>query len=281
MTRSVASLVGLALATSACAGAAPTDDASRRDGQPPAGTHRGTAASGEPTSAGDPPPGAPPATPEGDAGGVGDITARAKAFSMEAQASQKLMLHDGVGCLGELDRADATDPASKARRLELRARCEMRADRCEDGKAHYREARRAWYRAHKPTVADDATIEDEVTMMAKQECPPAGGSAKPLPDATMELVQKIGVADQQGDASACVEHGRALKKLAQGTEGTGNHLAAAGLSRASTCAARDGHCTDARSLYLASLRHLTPNLADDAAESAWKLHAKECQPPAP
>lgn len=208
---------------------------------------------------------------------LAQVTQQMNAIAIESQANQKLMRHDGKGCLADLDKADVTDPAGKPRRLELRARCEMRAGMCDQGKAHYREARRAWYRTYDKTgLASDAVIENDVEQMAKRECATAAGGGKSLPNSTIDIVQQIAMADQRGDTDACIAGGRALQKLA--ADAAGNHLVAAGLSRAASCAAKGGKCAAAKPFYITSVRLLSPDLDAATAESAFALNVKECQP---
>ena len=125
-----------------------------------------------------PPTPAVPAQPPGQPD-MSAVQSSMQAVQYRASAEQKYMAHDGAGCLADLDLADRKDPQGKMSRLDLRAKCEMRAGNCEEGKEHFRQARRAWYRDHNPTgLASDATIEHEVQQLAMQECPSAGGGGK-------------------------------------------------------------------------------------------------------
>jgi len=180
---------------------------------------------------------------------------------IEQQAQQKYLAHDGAGCLADLDKADRADPRGRMRRLTLRARCEMRAGRCEEGKGHFREARRAWYREHNPTgLASDATVEHEVSQLAQAECATSGGGGKSVQNSALGLLQKIMLASQRKDAAACVEHGRALQRLVKmgAADGRASHMAWAGLQKAALCAAEGGRCTEAKPLYAAFVRRMDP-----------------------
>jgi hypothetical protein len=227
----------------------------------------------------------PGAAPAGVAGpvqtsgdpGLGGVQASMKAMGHEQQAMAKLQVHDGQGCLADLDQADLADPQGKERRLELRARCEMRGGQCEAGKAHYREARKAWHRKYDQTgLASDATIDHEVEQMAKAECATAAGGGKSVQGSAIGLVQQIMQASGRGDADACIEHGKALSRMvkAGSNDATANQLGSAGLSQAAQCAAKGGRCKEAKPLYLESVRLLSPDID---AESAWKVNVKECQ----
>jgi hypothetical protein len=159
----------------------------------------------------------PPAIGTAPAPGQPDMSAvhaSMQSVQYKASAEQKYMSHDGAGCLADLDQADRTDPQGKMGRLDLRARCEMRAGRCDEGKAHFREARRAWYRDNNPTgLASDATVEHEVEQLAMNECPSAGGGGKSGQNRALELTQKVMQASMRKDTNACVEHGNELDRL--------------------------------------------------------------------
>ena len=225
--------------------------------------------------------GAPPALPIPVAAGLppaasGTMTA----IGIEAQAQQKYMAHDGAGCLADLEQADASDPQGRMRRLELRARCAMRAGKCEEGKNHYREARRAWYRDHNPTgLASDATVEYEVTQLAAAECATKAGGGKSVQNSALGLLQQIMLASVAGDADACVSQGQALHALVKkgGGDPRADHMAWAGLQKAAQCAAAGGRCQEAKPLYLESVRGMDPGISDDFAESAWEQNVPACK----
>lgn len=232
---------------------------------------------------GDAPAPADPVTPPTPAGpndaAIGAVQSSMQAVQHRAAAEQKYMAHDGAGCLTDLDRADRADPQGKMSRLELRARCEMRAGRCDEGKAHFREARKAWYRDNNPTgLASDATVEHEVGQLAAQECATAAGGGKSPQNGALELTQQIMQASMQNDAAACVRHGRELHRLATSpsTDPTFQRVAAAGLQHASTCAAKGGLCQDARQFYMTFAKLFMQ--ADEAfAASAFEQNVPSCK----
>lgn len=202
------------------------------------------------------------------------------AVGIEGQAQQKFQMHDGVGCLADLDKADRTDPQGKERRLDLRARCEMRAGRCEEGKAHYAEARRIWYRQNdKAGLANDATITHEVEKVALAECATKQGGGKSVQNAGIDLLQKIMIASVQKDAEACLKHGRALKAQinAKTSDSRADHMAWAGLSKAAMCAAEGGKCAEAKPLYLESVERMSPGMTPAFLESAWEQNVPSCK----
>ena len=228
-------------------------------------------------------PGGPPAatspvtmTP-GMPPNLAGVNNQTNAVMIESSAQQKYMVHDGKGCLADLDKADATDPQGKERRLDLRARCTMRAGRCEAGKALYKQARVAWHRKYDKTdLASDASIDAQVEQVAKMECATKRGGGRSVHNHQLGLLQKIVQASQSGDADACVKLGAELSKLAEGDRGKPNQMAAAGLGQAARCAAKGGRCKEAKPLYFDSLRFMTPDMSEDSLASAWKLNVKDC-----
>jgi hypothetical protein len=202
------------------------------------------------------------------------------AIGVEAQAQQKYMAHDGAGCLADLERADASDPQGRMRRIELRARCEMRAGKCEEGKGHYREARRAWHRDNNPTgLASDATVEHEVEQLAAAECATKEGGGMSVQNSALGLLQAIMQASMRNDADACVEHGRALAKLVDkgGSDPRADQMGWAGLQRAAECAAAGGRCAEAKPLYLEAVKRMDPGMTDAFARSAWEQNVAACK----
>lgn len=204
------------------------------------------------------------------------------AVSIEAQARQKLMAHDGPGCLADLAQADRLDPQGKARRLQLRARCEMRSGDCEAGKEHFRQARRAFYRriaqagGAVPGMGSAAAIEAEAEQMASRECTTEAGGGRSAMNATLSLTQKIMVAAGRGDAEACVAHGQALSTLVEDTppaHGAPSMQAAGGLGLAADCAAEGGKCTEAKALYAHKLKLMG---IESGVDEAFALNVEGC-----
>jgi len=226
-----------------------------------------------------PPPAVGTAAPAPGQPDLSGVQASMQAVQYRASAEQKFMAHDGAGCLSDLDLADRADPQGKMGRLELRARCEMRAGRCDEGKAHYAEARRAWHRDNNPTgLASDATVEHEVDQLAMQECPSAGGGGKSGQNRALELTQKVMQASMRKDTNACVEHGNELDRLASQptTDPTLQRLAAAGLQQAARCAGAGGRCVEAKKFYF-TFAKLFMNANDDMAASAFEQNIPSCR----
>jgi hypothetical protein len=222
---------------------------------------------------------AAPAPVTADAGDAALATAQGQmnAVGYEQSAQTKLMAHDGAGCLADLDLADRTDPAGRVRRLDQRARCEMRSGKCEQGKEHYREARKAWHRQYDKTgLANDASIEHEVEQMAKAECATKAGGGKSAQNNALELMQAIVQASGRGDAATCVEKGQALDRAVGEGDEVAKRMAAGGLQQAAKCAAAGGRCTDAEKLYRAFMRHFDPSFSAAMVASAFAQNVPEC-----
>lgn len=204
------------------------------------------------------------------------------AVAIEAQARQKLMAHDGAGCLADLGQADRIDPQGKTRRLELRALCEMRAGDCEAGKEHFRQAKRAFYRritqagAGVPGMGSEAAIEAEAEQMAVQQCATKAGGGRSVMNATLSLTQKIMAAAMQGDADACVTHGDALSAMLKASPpaaGPPSVQAAGGLGLAVDCAAKGGRCAEAKTLYAHKLQLMG---VAGGVDEAFALNVEGC-----
>jgi len=112
---------------------------------------------------------------EGDAPSApaDDATANALATRdrMEAlvdSATTKMKGHDGDGCLGDLDRAAQLDAQKDAepKRQGLRARCEMLAGRCDDGRRRFRTAQ-----AQAEPGWSDADVDGATSSVAEEFCP--------------------------------------------------------------------------------------------------------------
>ncbi|MCA9620785.1 MAG: hypothetical protein KC731_17295 [Myxococcales bacterium] len=233
-----------------------------RDGQPPA------LADTLPT----------PSVATADNPALGAAQQMMNTVQLQQSASQKMMAHDGAGCLADLDKADAIDVQGRLGRLQLRARCAMRAGRCDEGKKLFRESRRAFYRDNNPTgLASDATIDMEVEQMAQQECSTASGGGKSVMNNALGLTQQIMQAGMQNDAGRCIELGRELKKaLNASKDPMSNQMASAGLQQAARCAAAGGRCAETKELYAAFAKAFL-NLDGPDVDSAFEQNI-QCKP---
>jgi hypothetical protein len=201
---------------------------------------------------------------------------------LRSSAEHKLMAGDAAGCLTDLDRADSTDrqggstPAVK----QLRARCEMRAGRCDEGKKHFREARAAWHREFDRTgLTTDATLDAEAEQMARSTCPSAATGGVPPQMATIALLQKIMHASASKDAAACVTHGKAMLALASAPGADADPMvkqgAAGGLRTAAICAGDGGKCADARALWGGFAKAFDGSTGAEA-DASFKENVKSC-----
>ena len=219
------------------------------------------------------------------AGGVPDTTSAlntATAMMQSAQlrlsAEQKLNAGDAQGCLTDLDRSgsESLDPQTNM----LRARCEMRAGRCAEGKKHYREAKAARTRQHDRTgLHTDATLDAEAEQMARQQCPSAAAGGVSGQSGAIALLQKIVHAQGAKDVPACIEHGRALEKIvAAGSESDPVvKQAAGGLRAAALCAADGGKCAEAKQLWVSFSKGFFGKAADASMiEGGWRENVRAC-----
>lgn len=213
-----------------------------------------------PISTGDRPDGPAAGPVPSAAGPLGDAQAMMDGVQLRASAEQKLMAGDGAGCLADLDRLNATkkdmvDPQTNI----LRAKCEMRAGKCDDGKKHYKEAKSAWTKQMEKggakTNATDASVAAEADEMAKQFCPSAGTGGAPAGQALLTSVQKIQQAAAAKDAATCIKEAAALEKAAAASGGDmmSRMAAMGGLRAAAVCAGEGKKCADAERLFKASV----------------------------
>jgi hypothetical protein len=156
----------------------------------------------------------------------------------------------------------------------LRARCEMAAGRCDEGKRHYREARAAWARDNDKTGnVTDASLDADAETMARSTCKSAqAGGAQPQMGAIAAL-QKIMQAQAAHDVDGCVGAGHSLERLAATGDPVAKQAATGGLRAAAMCAADGGRCDDARGLWRSYMAGFMPGVD---AEAAFKQNVAAC-----
>lgn len=233
-----------------------------------------------PIADGDAPPveagGTPP--PAGaTAAQLGQAQSMMNAAMLRSSAEQKLMAGDASGCLQDIDRALGQDRKSADPQLGmLRARCEMRAGKCDEGKAHYRESKAAWARQFdRSGQTTDASIKAEAEEMGKANCPSAAAGGVPLQGGAIAALQKIMQASAAGDGAACVREGQSLGKILDASPNDPfAKQAAAGLKAAAVCAGKAGKCADAKKLY----QGFAKGFFGDAsmADAGFKNDVPEC-----
>jgi hypothetical protein len=212
-----------------------------------------------------------PADP-GDA--LAPAIATMQGVQLRASAEQKLHAGDAQGCLRDLERAGPGDVQSNL----VRARCEMRSGKCDEGKRHYREAKAAWARQFdKAGLTNDASLDAEAEQTARQWCPTAAGGGASVQAGAMSRLQAIVQASAAKDGAACVQHGRELAKLvAAGANDPVAKQASAGLQTAAECAAASGRCAEAKELYAAFTKAFFGNADPAFAESAFRGKFPAC-----
>jgi hypothetical protein len=224
--------------------------------------------------------GARPAPAEGAAADTTGVTNQANAMMQSAQlrasAEQKLMAGDADGCLRDLARAgQAPDPQTNM----LRAKCEMRAGKCDEGKKHYREAKAAWTRQFDRTgLQNDATLDAEAGEVAKQWCPSSAAGGVSVQQGAIGLLQKIVQAQGAKDAQACIDNGRALAKLVAAGAASDPSVkqASGGLQAAAQCAADGGRCGEAKELYVTFVKAFFGNADPRFADAAFQQKFPAC-----
>ena len=217
--------------------------------------------------------------PADTSGQLGQAQSMMNAVMLRNSAEQKLQAGDANGCLQDIDRALGQDRTMNDPQLGmLRARCEMRSGKCEEGKKHYRESKAAWARQFDQTgLTTDASIAAEADEMAKSNC--SGGAATgglPPQMAAVGLLQKILQANATGDSASCVRLGQDLQKVIEASGPTDPiaKQASAGLKSAATCAGKAGKCTEAKALNAAYVKVFFGD--SRMAESAFKSDVPDC-----
>jgi hypothetical protein len=162
------------------------------DGPDPAG--------GPPPSTIAGPPGSPPPAPSLTGMDAYLQTPAGQANASYMTALKKLEDGDGVGCLKDMDRAlslDAKQFDNHQFRIS-RARCEMRAGKCEEGKKDLRYT----YAAQDTTkTKSDEQLDAEVRQMANRECP--SSTAKTDADFVERAAIEMQAAHKAKDGKLC------------------------------------------------------------------------------
>jgi hypothetical protein len=215
--------------------------------------------------------------PGSTAGQLAQAQAMMNGAMLRNSAEQKLMAGDASGCLQDIDRSLGQDRKSADPQLGmLRARCEMRAGKCEDGKAHYRESKAAWARQFDRTgLTTDATIQAESEEMARANCPSAAAGGVPLQVGAISALQKILQASAAGDSATCLREGQSLDKMLSASPNDPfSKQAAAGLKAAAVCAGKVGKCPEARALYRSFSRSFFGD--ESLADAGFKSDVPSC-----
>lgn len=222
---------------------------------------------------GEPPataPGMPASTAQGNQGPQWNQ----EAFQIRQTAGQKETAGDGAGCLADLDRADQLDPHPpeniQMMVTQLRANCEMRAGKCENGKRRFRQAMAA---VPSNKNLSEKELDTIVDTQARLRCSSANN---PTP-----YLAQIGQASSQRDAASCQSAATALEAMLPNLSGTPiqgeKATALAGLSMAVTCLARGGKCAEADALHK-KLYHLQfPTTSETDRRKVFSAVAPDCK----
>lgn len=224
------------------------------------------------------PPGTPASTAPAD-----QAMAMMDAVKLRFSAEQKLQAGDAEGCLRDLDRAGATsrdtiDPQTNM----VRAKCEMRAGRCDEGKKHYKEAKAAWSRQMDKqggnTGTTDASLAAEADQMATQYCASAANGGVSAGQSLLTALQGVQRAAAAKDGAACVKEGKALAAAISANASDPMAKAAAGALRtAAICAGEAGKCADAKPLWAAfSKGFFGPSADAKSIDAGFRENVKPC-----
>lgn len=200
------------------------------------------------------------------------------AAMLKGSAEQKLNAGDAAGCLQDINRAMGQSQKVVDPQLGmLRARCEMRSGKCDEGKAHYKESKAAWARQFDKTgLTTDASIAHEADEMAKANCPSAAAGGASLQGGGITALQKIMQASAAKDTATCLKTGQELAKIVEASAGDMfGKQAAAGLKIAAQCAGKGGKCAEAKKLYEAYTKGFFGDTS--MAEAGFKSDVPECK----
>lgn len=194
-----------------------------------------------------------PSTPKASAAvpaGAGAVDTRSavEIAALYESAIRKSSTDDGAGCLADLDRAKRIDGSADQRMDNVRATCEMKAGRCQDGKKRYRKFMQHSLTAGSMTAGD---IDAAVLSAAAQNC--MGKDTGPH-ERAVRLGQDIEAATRKPDPVTCARLGGELvgivaKMPTRDNYEKGAQIAANGaLVTAARCADALGRCADAKKL---------------------------------
>ncbi|MCA9646614.1 MAG: hypothetical protein KC492_38270 [Myxococcales bacterium] len=222
-------------------------------------------------------------TPE-QAAAAGDSAAvkaqgQMNAMMLRLSAERKEALGDGVGCLQDLERADATDSigANEHRFRMVRAWCTMRAGRCDEGKKLAREALAAQDRQAMTPRMSDAQLGALVDQHAQAKCVTSGGMS--APDRMMRALPGLQASLAAQDGPGCVKAGdeiaAALKSLKGPPDGAmkGGVMALLGAAR---CAGEAKLCKDAKRLHATYYKLENPGDSAKQAQEDFEFMLPDC-----
>jgi hypothetical protein len=190
---------------------------------------------------------------------------------LRASAAQKMARKD-PSCLADFNAAERLDPGGSPPTLEpARAYCEMVAGKCEQGRKRYRE----YILQSNPA----ASVEVAVHAVVAQYCP---RDQLTPGERAVALSQDANAAWQKGDTSQCLAIGNDLVATLDvlpdrtGAQQTERAQAAAALSIAAQCAAKGGHCDEARAFYRTRMHAITKLPPTAAIDVEFRAAYPEC-----
>lgn len=201
------------------------------------------------------------------------------AVKLRLSAERKEALGDGVGCLQDLERADATDSlgADTYRFRMVRAWCTMRAGRCDEGKKLVREAVAARDKQAMTPRMSDAQLDALVEQHAQLKCASSGGMSSP--DRVIRALPGLQAALAAHDGAACVKAGdeiaAALASLKTPPQGA-MKAAVMALLGAARCAGEAKLCKDAKRLHAAYYKAENPGDSAKQAQEDFEFMISEC-----
>lgn len=199
---------------------------------------------------------------------------------LRLSAERKEALGDGVGCLQDLERADATDKlgADTHRFRMVRAWCTMRAGRCAEGKQLARDALAAEDRKAMTPRMSDAQLNALVAQHASAKCATSGGMSGQ--DRVIRGLQAYQVAQAANDGPACVKAG---DDIAAGLSALGGppqgamKAAALALTGAARCAGEAKLCKDAKRLHGAYFKLENPSEGPAKQQADFEFMVGSCK----
>ena len=202
-----------------------------------------------------------------------------KAYKLRQAAQEKERAGDGAGCLADLDRADKIDKSGGDRnRLAaqyIRAQCEMRAGKCDKGKATMSDYLKAVDEKHRQT---DTQIAQAVNTFAMMKCPLSDQGT--VAQKVTRIANEIGAAQQARSAPKCEAMAQEADKLFKGLSAaerkdvsTKSNVAGL-MMRASACLVQMQQCDKAKTWWdryyeAAFTGVISPQELESAREQVW------------
>lgn len=225
---------------------------------------------------------APPPAPAATDGAMNAAMGMMTGVQLRQSAEQKEMSGDGAGCLADLDRADRGDrQGANAQSEMVRAKCEMRAGKCAEGKKRFRAAMASWTRQNdRSGLSNDATLDAQAEQMAKSKCPAPGAGGVSNETNVLTIMQKVMQAAAAKDVPGCISSGNALEK-AMNVPGAADQPAlkmggVGGMRQAAMCAADGGKCAEAKGFWRVHTKLLTGQGAADA-DASFAINVPACK----